>query len=255
MDALNLHSYQTAWGMLYKVRRVLAEESKQHLLKEPVTVHALHIGGRPGLPLGNLARRRTAVLLAVEYRRGNWVPHVQLRAVTRVTSATVLRFLKEVVQPSKASNHETLAGANARTAAKAAETAATAATVVEQYRARVQPNGRLDTGVDQTLTVLRAWWGRTHNNGVGTWQIDDALGEFAWYFNTRRVRLRERLLQQLLRRSVITSPGTVNSLAGPPEGVPRSRRPKAIRQRRSAAKRLKPRTVKTFVTVEDAIEL
>ena len=93
---LGLGSYQTAWRMLRRIRRLMATAVEEDVLKRHVEIGLIGLRG-PSTNRLHLTQLNGWVALAVEDRPGYWLGHIRMRWAAR-KSLLLSRFVSGVVQ-------------------------------------------------------------------------------------------------------------------------------------------------------------
>lgn len=101
-EELGVH-YETAWAMLSKMRRAMAKRDSAYKLKGYVEIDEMFIGGPIEGSKRGRGTEKTPVLVAVSYTpikgKGEVTGFAKLQAVSAVSEATVLEFVKAQVEP------------------------------------------------------------------------------------------------------------------------------------------------------------
>jgi transposase-like protein len=193
---VGLASYETAWRLLDKLRRVMAAEVRGDLLQRGVEVDALSFRAKRSV----VDQASGPILIAVESRPGKWIHRVRMMRVPVVTESALESFVRQVVEP----------GTFVKTKGEYRCPGLAAAGFQHQL---VNPSDSSDPAhvvmpaVTRLSVVFWRWWVRTHRGAANGPPLDHHLAEFGYYFNRRRVRNRDRLVIQLLTRAAATLPG------------------------------------------------
>lgn len=97
-DTYGFGSYQTAWGWLQKLRRVMIRAGREHLTGR-VEVDEAFVGGQKEGTRGRGAEGKTAVLVAVEGDSKKKLGRVRFRCVEAFTRESVELFITDYVAP------------------------------------------------------------------------------------------------------------------------------------------------------------
>lgn len=190
---LGLARYETAWLILHKLRRAMADANREPL-KGTVEIGETVIGGEQlGLRGGPQVKGRKALIVAVAVEvRGKGPGRVRAEVVPDTTAATLSRFSARNIEPGST----VLAG--------------TEDAVPHAHRA---------------ISNLKAWLLGTHR-GVGADQLPVYLDEFVFRWNRRHAPMAG--FPALLRLGTHREPTTYAQILGAPStpGAARSRGPK-----------------------------
>ena len=94
--------YNTAWGILHRVRRAMAKRDGQYKLDSPVEMDDMFIGAPTEAKTGR-GTEKTPVLVAVSFTEGEqeeeYTGFAKMRAVKHVDRASVTGFARDVIEP------------------------------------------------------------------------------------------------------------------------------------------------------------
>ena len=95
---LGLGSYQTAWTWLHKMRRAMVRPGRDRL-SGSVEVDETYVGGVEEGVHGRETHKKSIVVIAVEVLSPKGFGRVRLRQVPDVSGASLVGFVRDVVQP------------------------------------------------------------------------------------------------------------------------------------------------------------
>jgi transposase-like protein len=199
---LGIDRYETAWGMLQKLRRAMVRPDRDPL-KAEVEVDEAYVGGpEAGLRGGRELLTKALIVAAVEIR-GRASGRVRLQVVPDASSRSLTGFVAAHVER----------GAIVRTDGWAAYLPL--ADLGYRHRPRVQGDptraAKLLPRVHRVFGNLQTWIRGTHH-GVGHDHLQSYLDEFTFRFNRRRTPM--AAFQTLLGLATLHGPTTYNRLYG-----------------------------------------
>jgi transposase-like protein len=173
---LGLSRYETAWGMLQKLRRAMVRPERDRISGK-VEVDETYVGGVEEGRRGGRQRdsRKSIVVAAVEVR-GRGSGRIRLAVVEDLSASSLVSFVQSAVEPGstvltdgwqgyaplrKAYDHQPTTQGDPKNAAK------------------------LLPRVHQTFSNLKTWLDGTHH-GVSPKHLPHYLDEFVFRFNRRR---------------------------------------------------------------------
>ncbi len=197
---LGIGRYETAWGMLQKLRRAMVRPDRE-MLHEKVEVDEAYIGGpEAGLRGGRELRGKALVVAAVEVR-GRASGRVRLRVVPDATAESLAGFVKDTVE----------AGALVLTDGFQGYAPLSRMGYVHRRRTQGAAHraGTILPRVHRVFGNLQTWLRGTHH-GVGHKHLQVYLDEFAFRFNRRRTPM--AAFQTLLSLGSQRAPTTYKQL-------------------------------------------
>ena len=207
---LGLGSYQTAWAMLHRLRRAMIRPGRERLsgiveVDESIIGRSLATKSRDIGKAKKQSRQvlatRSVIAVAVELKQPKGFGRIRLRRVPDTSAASVLPFVKDVVEP----------GSIVRT------DGSWAYHKMQQLGYRRERNVMMGAnepahvtmpGVHRVSALLKRWLLGTHQGSVKPKQLDYYLDEFTFRFNRRTSRSRGLLFYRLLEQAVGTEPVT-----------------------------------------------
>jgi transposase-like protein len=197
---LGIARYETAWGMLQKLRRAMVRPDREPL-HEKVEVDETYIGGpEAGLRGGRQLEEKALVVAAVEIR-GRASGRVRLRVVADASAESLCGFVKATVEPGAIVVTDGWQGY------------ASLKRMGYRHRPRTQGGperaAKLFPRVHRVFGNLQTWLRGTHH-GVGHKHLQAYLDEFAFRFNRRRTPM--AAFQTLLGLGALRGPTTYNQL-------------------------------------------
>jgi hypothetical protein len=209
---LGFGSYQTAWTIMHRFRRVMVRPGRERL-KGIVEVDQSYLAIRE--------RRETArgkgtkggttkaiVIIAVEILTPKGFGRIRLQQIDGESTASIEPFVREVVEP----------GAILRTDGAPIYRVLQAdyqheRTVVRSVMPGAIPAHVPLPGVHRVASLLKRWLLGTHQGAVKPAQLDHYLDEFVFRFNRRTARSRGLLFYRLLEQAVQAEPITYRQIA------------------------------------------
>lgn len=202
---LGLGSYQTAWTMLHRFRRAMVRPERdklQGLVEVDETYLALR--DRQSQPPREERKSRTdrvLVVMAVEIHEPKGFGRIRLQRIGDDSAASVIPFVREVVDPS----------ARVRTDGSAAYRELTGLGYSHERKVMLGAEEAAHVsmpGVHRVASLLKRWLLGTHQGSVQPDQLDFYLDEFVFRFNRRSSRSRGMLFYRLMELAVRTPPVT-----------------------------------------------
>ncbi len=213
---LGLGSYQTAWAMLHRLRRAMIRPGRKPL-SGFVEVDETIIGRSVGYKarhkkkskrqVDQVIASQSVVAIAVELKQPKGFGRIRLRRVSDTSAASVLPFVKDVVEPGSIVRTDgswayhklhKFGYRRERTVIKGAD----------------EPAHVIMPGVHRVASLLKRWLMGTHQGAVNPKQLDYYLDEFTFRFNRRTSRSRGLLFYRLLQQAMLTEPVTYAQITG-----------------------------------------
>lgn len=221
--ALRLGSYETAWRMLGRLRRVMAVAVGEDLLTRHVELGLIRLNSNGPNRLRVIGPKGW-VVIAVEDRPSYWINRVRMQWAERA-SPSVRRFVPSVVLPGTHlssdgsvpnsilnikgyAQTETLWAPAQRAALDQVRTEYLEALDAEDFDAEPAIPAWPDCATQRVCSIFGSWWRRRHRRRPAKVSLDLELAEFCFYFNRRRWRQR-RLFSDLLQRTFAIRSGTI----------------------------------------------
>lgn len=200
---LGIARYETAWMILHKLRRATVNLERTRLTGE-VEVDETWIGGYQPGGKGRTRKGRRAALVVMALEVGNGYPErLRARLVPDDTSASLIGFIKDVVEPGSVVITDGFQSYRALTAAG------------YTHRRIVEGSGDAFTNpvphLHQAIGNLKAWLNGTHR-GVTRRHLAVYLDEFVFRQN-RRLNL-AAAFQTLLGLGAGRGPTTYDTITG-----------------------------------------
>ena len=198
---LGLKRYETAWGLLQKLRRAMVRPERDRISGE-VEVDETYIGGlEEGRGAGQLCDSSKSIVVGAVEIRGRGSGRVRLRVVDDLSSVSLVGFLEESVLPGSVVYTDGWGGY--RPLAN------------KGYDHRRQTQGSAKNAakhfprVHRVFSNLKTWLAGTHH-GVGEQHLQHYLNEYVLRFNRRRAPM--AAFQSLLGFASQYEPTTYNML-------------------------------------------
>lgn len=213
---LGLGSYQTAWTMLHRFRRAMVRPGRERLagMVEVDEVYlAIHDRRVAQSSAGRKSHTTKALIaVAVEILEPKGFGRIRLQPIADDTSACVLPFVREVVEPGSLLHTDGSSIYHGLTE--------------EGYQHKRIVMSGADSpahismpGVHRVSALLKRWLLGTHHGAVKPLQLDHYLDEFVFRFNRRTSRSRGQLFYRLLEQAVVAEPVTYRQIAQRPPKV------------------------------------
>lgn len=201
---LPIHSIQTAWAMLARLRAVAAQSDSGRLTGR-VEVDETLIGGiRAGKP-GRGANGKTLVAGAIEVTEQGW-GRVRLSVIPDASTASLRAFITANVEP----------GATVVSDAWVSYPPALESYVHEAVNvsASGHPAHESLPAVHRIFALVKRLLDGTYQGGGSANHLQGYLDEFTFRFNRRKSRHRGLLFMRLLQKAVQSKPITFRELTG-----------------------------------------
>lgn len=206
---LGLGSYQTAWAWLHKMRRAMIRPGRD-CLHGPVEIDETYVGGPEEGHFGRGAEKKALVVIAVELD-GKKLGRVRLRRVENASSASLLPFVTEVVEPGATTHTDGWSGYSGLKELG-----------FDHQIVNITKSGKkaheVLPHVHLVATHLKRWLIGTLQGGVQNDQLEYYLDEFTFRFNRRTSKARGLLFHRLIQQAVVTKPAPYRSLVANPRG-------------------------------------
>ncbi len=195
---LGLGSYQTAWTWLHKMRRAMVRPGRDRL-RGSVEVDETYVGGVEEGVHGRETHTKSIVAIAVEVLSPKGFGRVRLRKVPDVSGASLVGFVRDVIEPGAVVHTDGWHGYNN----------------VPKYGYRHKASVIASTGdpahvsmpaVHRVASLLKRWLLGTHQGSVSDKHLDYYLDEYTFRFNRRASRARGLLFYRLLQQAIEVDP-------------------------------------------------
>lgn len=202
---LGLHSYQTAWAWLHKLRRAMVRPGRDRLTGE-VEVDETFVGGVEEGGGRRHVGKKALVVVAAEVR-GTAIGRIRLQRVQGSSADSLVGFVKAAVEPGSAvvtdglPSYLGLPGAGYVHRARVVEGSGKAADT-------------LLPRVHRVASLLKRWLLGTHQGRVERKHLPYYLDEFVFRFNRRTSRSRGLLFHRLSQQAVAVGPVPYRRLVG-----------------------------------------
>ena len=237
---LEIGSYQTAWGMLHRLRSVLVRPGRDRLTGT-VEVDETYFGGEePGLRGGRQKGKKVLVGIAVERREPRGFGRCRMAVLADASAASLERFVTENVEE----------GSTLVTDAWSSYPPAVRDHYVHKpinVKRSGQPAHVVLPGVHRVASLAKRWLASTHQGRFDDAHLPNFLNEFVFRFNRRRSTSRGLLFYRLLELAVDHDPVRYRQLVAQPRSKqvppvppvtrghpPSIDRPRAVRPWRAA---------------------
>ncbi|MGH7745806.1 MAG: IS1595 family transposase [Candidatus Dormibacteria bacterium] len=210
--ALDIGSYQTAWGMLHRLRSVLVRPGRERL-EGMVEVDETYIGGvQPGLRGGRARGKKVLVGVAVEVKEPRGMGRCRMAPLADASAASLHAFVTDHVEPGARVITDAWQGyrgleergyVHDRRSQRAA-------------RASGEDPGELLPAVHRVASLAKRWLLGTHQGSVDDAHLPSYLDEFVFRFNRRPSRSRGLLFYRVLELAVAHQPVRYRDLVANP---------------------------------------
>jgi transposase-like protein len=202
---LGLHSYETAWSWLHKLRRAMVRPDRDRL-RGVVEVDEMYVGGQEKGVHGRQTEKKSIVVAAVEVLDPKGFGRLRLRRVSDVTGETLRPFVREAVEP----------GARVRTDGWGGYSGLSRLgydhRVINQS-ASPDPAHVLMPAVHRIAALLKRWLDGTYQGAVSREHLNYYLDEYTFRFNRRGSRSRGLLFYRLLEQAAQTAHTPTSALS------------------------------------------
>ena len=147
------------------------------------------------------------IAVAVEIKKPKGFGRIRLRRVPDTSAASVLPFVKDVVEPGS------MVRTDGSWAYHKLQKLGYRRERMVIYGA-AQPAHVSMPGVHRVSALLKRWLMGTHQGAVKQKQLEYYLDEFTFRFNRRTSRSRGLLFYRLLQQAMLTAPVTYAQIAG-----------------------------------------
>ncbi len=187
-------SYQTAWTWLHKRRHAMVRPDRDRLSGQ-VEVDETYVGGEESGVSGRETEKKAIVAIAVEIHDPYGFGRVRLRRVPDVSSASLIPFVCEMVEPGAEVLTDGWKGYNALSEHGYLHRR----TILSSSG---DPAHVLMPAVHRIAALLKRWLLGTHQGAVRNKYLDYYLDEYTFRFNRRSSRARGLLFYRLVQQAV-----------------------------------------------------
>jgi transposase-like protein len=205
-DELGLGSYDTAWALLHRLRRVMVRPGRERL-SGLVEVDEIYVGARESGVDGRLVHGKAIVICAVELREPKGLGRVRLRIVPEASRNQIFDFIQSSIER----------GARVRTDGwNVYDTLPEHGYLHEpiSVKSTGRPAHVVLPGVHRVASLLKRWIAGTLQDGVSHAHLAYYLDEFTFRFNRRNSTRRGLLFYRLLDQAVHADPVRFGEIVG-----------------------------------------
>lgn len=196
---LGLGSYQTAWTWLHKLRRAMVRPGRDRLSGR-VEVDETFVGGSDkGGKRGRGAERKEIVVIAVEVHEPKGFGRVRMRRVPDASSATLISFVCDNIEPGSVVLTDAWHGYNDVTKYDYTH-------IKRNISDTTEPAHVAMPGVHRIASLLKRWLLGTHQGAATGKHLDYYLDEYTFRFNRRTSHSRGLLFYRLMKQAAVSSP-------------------------------------------------
>jgi len=198
---LGLKRYETAWGLLQKLRRAMVRPERDRIAGE-VEVDETYIGGfEEGRRAGRLRDSTKAIVVGAVEIRGRGSGRVRLGVVEDLSAASLVGFLEQSVALGSVVHTDGWGGYR--------PLANKGYDHCRETQGQALNAAKLFPRVHRVFSNLKTWLAGTHH-GVGEQHLQHYLNEYVFRFNRRRKPM--AAFQSLLGLASQHEPTTYNML-------------------------------------------
>jgi len=203
---LGLHSYETAWTWLHKLRRAMVRPGRD-LLTGRVEVDECYIGGlEEGLP-GRLNLDKALIVVAAQ-EDGPGIGRIRMRQIVDASAQSLVPFVQDSVEPGSVIHTDGWLGyAPLEKKGYAHE--------ITFLRGKKKTPSELMPRVHRVISLLKRWLMGTHQGAVSHKHLDYYLDEFTFRFNRRRSKSRGKLFFRLVQQALAVEPVPLDRILHP----------------------------------------
>jgi transposase-like protein len=193
---LGLHSYQTAWTWLHKLRRAMVRPDRDQLSGE-VEVDETFLGG-PDVDVDGRATNKFLIAVAAEVREGG-IGRIRMAPVPDASADSLVPFVQRSVVHGSTILTDGWSGYVPLPRYGYTH-------LPRSIRATGLPAHELMPRVHRVSALLKRWWLGTYHGAPAGWHLEYYLDEFTFRFNRRSSRARGLLFYRLLQQAVNADP-------------------------------------------------
>jgi len=198
-------NYDTAWGMLQRIRRAMAKRDLQYKLNSPVEMDDMFIGAPTEGEKRGRGTEKTPVLVAISFTPDDdkeYMGFAKMRSVQCIDGPTVRRFARDVIAPGSLIRSDGY---------KSYPTLAQAGFRHEAIAVKKQKAHALLPHVHTYISNLRSFVQGTYH-GLDELHLQQYLDEYCYRFNRRKRR--QELFDRLLLACLEMPETPFSALAG-----------------------------------------
>lgn len=201
-QTLQIGSYQTAWAMLHRLRKVLIRPGRERLSGQ-VEVDETYISGEePGLAGGRAEGKKGLVAVAVEITPPEGLGRCRMQIIPDATAKTLERFVTENVAPGATVVTDDWSGYLGLPGRGYALDRRSQRAV----KARREDIDSLLREVHRIASLAKRWLPGTHQGAVKSEHLDGYLNEFSFRINRRTSASRGLVFYHVLELAIGHAP-------------------------------------------------
>jgi transposase-like protein/ribosomal protein L37AE/L43A len=207
---LGLHSYQTAWAWLHKLRRAMVRPGRDKL-SGWVEVDETWFGGLEEGVAGRRKGDKALIAIAAEAKGPN-IGRIRLRPIQDASAGSLHPFVEDCVEKGSTLHTDGWQGYEGLEK-KGYDREITV------LRGKRKEASRLLPRVHRVASLLKRWFLGTHQGAVSHQHLAYYLDEFTFRFNRRTSRSRGKLFYRLVQQAVATEPTTYRNIVDPAKAL------------------------------------
>ena len=196
-------SYQTAWTCLHKLRRAMIRPGRERL-GGVIEVDESFLGGEEPGVLGRQIVGKALVVVAAE-EDGRGIGRIRLRHIPDASSATLISFLQDSVEPGSTVHTDGWRGYLPIHKAGYQHR-------ISNQKGHPERASELLPRVHQVFSLLKRWLLGTHQGSVAGEHLQEYLDEFTFRFHRRKSRSRGKLFYRLVQQALAIQPTTYRQI-------------------------------------------
>jgi len=191
---LGFKSYQTAWAMLHKFRRVMIRPHREKL-SGLIEVDEFYLGRKEEEKKGRLVEKKSIVIVAVEMKNRKGLGRVRLKQIEDVSEESLIAFIQDVVEEGSTIKTDGWTGYHNVNKLEYNHE-------ITVISSSPDPAHIAMPGVHLVASLIKRWLLGTHHGSYSKGQLDYYLDEFTFRFNRRTSKSRGLLFYRLIELAV-----------------------------------------------------
>jgi transposase-like protein len=202
-QSLGLHSYQTAWTWLHKLRRAMVRPGRDRLAGR-VEVDETYYGGEEEGVLGRELEGKTLIVIAAE-EDGRGVGRIRMGQVKDASASSLHGFIEQSVEPGSVVHTDNWRGYWGLDRKGYTHE-------ITRLRGNPESPSQLMPRVHRVASLLKRWLIGTHQGAVSHEHLGYYLDEFTFRFNRRTSLYRGKLFYRLVQQATAVAPAPYKSM-------------------------------------------
>lgn len=196
-QVLGLHSYQTAWTWLHKLRRAMVRPGRDRLSGR-VEVDETYWGDEEEGILGRQMEKKALIVIAAE-EDGKGIGRIRMGQVRNASANSLHGFIEESIEPGSVVHTDNWRGYWGLDRQGYTHE-------ITRLPGRQESPSQLLPRVHRVASLLKRWLIGTHQGAVSHEHLDYSLDEFTFRFNRRASRHRGKLFYRLVQQAGALAP-------------------------------------------------